>query len=111
MRNAIAAVLILLCLFMIGCSSINQLTQQNDADKKAVALENYKLLEQKLIEDYLAQANLDQIQQEEDEVVIYNVRDELEFRGKAYTTDARLWVLKGDFLIDLNNIQIYRINK
>jgi hypothetical protein len=111
MRKVIAAVLFVLCLLLIGCASINQLAQQNEPDNPALAEDNYKLLEQKLIEDYLAHADLDQIQQEEDEVVIYNVRDELEFRGKAQSTDAKIWVLKGDFLIDLNNIQIYRLSK
>jgi PBP1b-binding outer membrane lipoprotein LpoB len=111
MTKVITAALIAICFLLVGCASMNQFSQQNEPTITPVAEDSYKMLEQKLIQDYLAHAKLDQIQQEEEEVVIYNTRDELEYQGKAQDTNARLMVLKGDFLINMNNMQIYLISK
>jgi hypothetical protein len=111
MRKVITAALIAMCFLLVGCASMNQFSQQNDPTTSPVAEDGYKMLEQKLIYDYLAYAQLYQIQQEDEEVVIYNIRDELEYQGKALDTDARIMVLKGDFLITLNNMHIYLISK
>lgn len=97
---------------LASCASVNQVAQQNSSDEKTIEVSGFDLLEQKLIEEYLAHTNLEQLQQEEEEeVLVYNLRDELEYQGKAKNTDARILILKGDFLIDMNNMQIYRINK
>jgi hypothetical protein len=111
MRKVLTAALIVFYFSLVGCATTKQVVQQDLPDNTPLAENGYRVLEQKLIEEYLAYANFDGVQQEEDGVVIYNTRDELEYQGKAQDTDARVLIIRCDFLIDMNNMQIYRISK
>lgn len=109
MAHTISTILFVICIIFTGCTSMQQVATQTDDHPKFMTTD--KSLESKLIEDYLAYADIDEMQQEEEKVVIYNTKDELEFQGTAEDTNARILMLKGDFLFDMDNLYIYRINK
>ena len=93
---------------MIGCSPALQM----NADSRAVTPAGYATLEQQLIEDYLALANPGADEEEAGgEVKVYNVVDRLEYEGTSEDEQARLFMLKCDFLFQIDQTAVYRLAK
>jgi hypothetical protein len=110
MRKVLIATFVFVSFILASCASTNQLAQQNSDSK--LTNDGYKLLEQKLIEDYLANLYVDQLElMEEEEVMVYNLRNELEYQGKAINSDAKILIINGEKLIDIYNKHIYQINR
>lgn len=91
---------------LIGCSPALQI----NADSEAVTPAGYAALEQQLIEDYLTLANPGADEDAAGGVVkVYNVVDRLEYEGTPEDEQARLFMLKCDFLFQVDQTAVYRL--
>lgn len=103
-------VMVVACISMAGCASTKQLSRDTGNGATIFANDSYRKLEQRLIADYLDQSRLEE-QELAEEVMVYNNNDELEYRGEMENNVAKKLVRKGDLLIAIYHMHIYRINK
>lgn len=80
------------------------------ADDKSKEQTNLKELEKTLIESYLESVQFNNARDDK-QVKIYNQQDELEFQGKADCQKARKIILKSDYLTEIANTLIYRVEE
>lgn len=92
-------------LLIVGISYANS-SFDLDSDKEQKKV--YKELEEQLIENYLEDVKVDQNEKPE-KVKVYDQHEQLKFEGKAETKKAKLYMLKSDYLTEVDNTLIYVI--